>query len=42
MPRIRAELLDAGVVSSRKRIARLMRQGLMRGVSRRRSFLCHR
>ena len=35
MPRIRAELQDAGIVASRKHIARLMRQ---RGVSRRRSF----
>ena len=33
MPRIRAELQDAGIVASRKRIARLVR-----GVSRRRSF----
>ena len=33
-----AELLDAGVVARRKRIARLMRQGRMRGVRRRRSF----
>jgi len=38
MPRIRAELADAGVHASRKRIARLMRQERMRGVSRRRSF----
>ena len=38
MPRIRAELQDAGIVASRKRIARLMRQEQMRGVSRRRSF----
>ena len=38
MPRIRAELLDQGVVASRKRIARLMRQAQWRGVSRRRSF----
>ncbi len=38
MPRIRAELLDVGVVASRKRIARLMRQAQIRGVSRRRSF----
>lgn len=38
MPRIRAELQEAGIVASRKRIARLMRQGQMRGVSRRRSF----
>jgi len=39
MPRIRAELLDDGVMASRKRIARLMRQGHMRGVSRRRSYV---
>ena len=38
MPRIRAELADAGIVVSRKRIARLMRIEQMRGVSRRRSF----
>ena len=38
MPRIRAELLDAGIVASRKRIAALMRHEHMRGVSRRRSF----
>ena len=38
MPRIRAELMDAGMVVSRKRIARLMRQERMRGVSRRRSY----
>ena len=38
MPRIRAELQDAGITPSRKRIARLMRQAGMRGVSRRRSF----
>jgi putative transposase len=38
MPRIRAELQDAGVVASRKRIARLMRLAQIRGVSRRRSF----
>ena len=38
MPRIRAELLDAGVVASRKRIARLMRQAKLRGVSRRRGY----
>jgi len=38
MPRIRAELMDAGIVASRKRIAVLMRQEHMRGVSRRRSF----
>ena len=33
-PRIRAELLDAGIVASRKRMAALIRQGHMRGVSR--------
>ena len=38
MPRIRAELTDAGIVASRKQIAALMRQEHMRGVSRRRSF----
>ena len=38
MPRIRAELLDAGVVASRKRIVRLMRQAKLRGVSRRRGY----
>ena len=38
MPRIRAELQDAGVTASHKRITRLMRQERMRGVSRRRSF----
>ena len=38
MPRIRAELQDAGINASRKRIARLMRIEHMRGVSRRRSF----
>lgn len=38
MPRIRAELQDAGHVVSRKRVARLMRQARIRGVSRRRGF----
>ena len=38
MPRIRAELLDQGVVASRKRIARLMRHAKLRGVSRRRGY----
>ena len=33
---IRAELQEAGIVVSSKRIARLMRQERMRGVSRRR------
>ena len=36
MPRIRAELLDAGVVASKNRIARLMRLAHLQGVSRRR------
>ncbi len=39
VPRVRAELIDAGVHTSRKRIARLMREGHMRGVSRRRSYV---
>lgn len=34
MPRVRAEILDAGILASRKRIAALMRQGHMSGVSR--------
>lgn len=38
MPRIRAELMDAGIVASRKRIAALMHQEGLRGVSRRRSY----
>ena len=38
MPRIRAELLDAGTVASRKRIAALMRANAIAGVSRRRSY----
>jgi len=38
MPRIRAELMDAGIVASRKRIAALMRHAHIRGVSRRRSY----
>jgi putative transposase len=38
MPRMRAERMDAGIVTSRKRIAHLMRQEHMRGVSRRRSY----
>ncbi|TCP15968.1 integrase-like protein [Simplicispira metamorpha] len=39
MPRVRAELTETGVVASRKRIARLMRDGGMRGVSRRRGYV---
>jgi putative transposase len=38
MPRIRAELRESSIVASRKRIARLMRLGQIRGVSRRRSY----
>jgi putative transposase len=38
MLRIRAELLDNGILASRKRIARLMREKHWRGVSRRRRF----
>jgi putative transposase len=39
MPRIRAELADAGVLASRKRIARLMRAAHIQGVSRRRGYV---
>lgn len=39
MPRIRAELRDAGIVASKKRIASLMRMAGLRGVSRRRGFI---
>ncbi len=38
MPRIRAELRDRGQQVSRKRVARLMSQACIRGVSRRRAF----
>ena len=38
MPRVRAELLDQGVMASRKRVARLMRMHGIRGISRRRGF----
>ena len=38
MPRIRAELADQGVLASRKRIARLMREHRLQGVSRRRAW----
>jgi putative transposase len=38
MPRIRAELADEGMHASRKRIARLMRDAQIRGVSRRRGY----
>jgi len=39
MPRVRAELIDQGVVVSRQRVARLMRAAHIRGVSRRRAFV---
>lgn len=39
MPRIRADLIDAGHPISRKRVARLMRRANLRGVSRRRGFV---
>ena len=39
MPRIRAELVDQGVVGSRKRIATVMRRAHIRGVSRRRGYV---
>ena len=39
MPRVRAELIDQGVVVSRQRVARLMRCAHIRGVSRRRAFV---
>jgi putative transposase len=39
MPRVRAALADEGVLSSRKRVARLMRAAAMRGVSRRRGYV---
>ena len=38
MPRIRAELADAGVIASRKRMAHLMRSMQIHGVSRRRAW----
>ena len=38
MPRIRAELADGGITASRKRIAHLMRNSAIQGVSRRRSY----
>jgi len=38
MPRVRAELIEQGVVVSRKRVARLMREHAIRGISRRRGF----
>jgi putative transposase len=39
MPRVRAALAHTGVLVSRKRVARLMRHGAMRGVSRRRGYV---
>jgi putative transposase len=39
MPRVRAELIDQGLQVSRQRVARLMRQHGIRGVSRRRGFI---
>jgi putative transposase len=39
MPRVRAELIDQGLVVSRQRVARLMRCAHIRGVSRRRAFV---
>lgn len=39
MPRIRADLIEAGVTISRKRVARLMRKAHLRGVSRRRGYV---
>lgn len=38
MPRIRAELTDLGITASRKRIAKLMRDNKLAGVSRRRAW----
>ena len=38
MPRICAELADAGITASRKRIARLMRNNHIQGISRRRTW----
>lgn len=38
MPRIRAELADRGITASRKRIARLMHDNHLQGVSRRRGW----
>ena len=37
-PRVRAELVEQGTAIGRKRVARLMRQARLHGVSRRRSF----
>ena len=39
MPRVRAELIDQGTTISRKRVARLMRNARIQGVSRRRAYI---
>ena len=39
MPRVRAELVEQGTATSRKRVARLMHSAGIRGVSRRRGFV---
>ena len=39
MPRVRAELRDQGMTVSRQRVARLMRQAGLQGVSRRRAYI---
>lgn len=38
MPRVRAELIEQGVSISRQRVARLMRQAGIHGISKRRGF----
>lgn len=38
-PRIRAELKDQGIIANHKRIARLMRQAGLHGISRRRGYV---
>ena len=38
-PRVRAELVEQGTAIGRKRVARLMRQARLQGVSRRRNFV---
>lgn len=38
MPRVRAELLEQGVCISRQRVARLMRDASIRGISKRRGY----
>ncbi len=39
MPRVRAELIEQGVCISRQRVARLMRQAGIQGISKRRGFI---